>query len=436
MGRVKMSNPTNNAREELHRVLWEQTLRNAMRTPFYAKLWKHLDLGALIVAGPKSLTSLPTISKEDIWQAGEEARTPSISPRHHVLTGGTTGVPMRIMRSEEEIQFLHNFFIPEKLEKRMKRGLVFTAPYHGTQVPIQTHVHSHKINIYDAHSFDYALDVLLAEHIDTSVETRCSFIAGQERVLHAFSLFLQDRKVDPSTFALEFACSQGFHVSPTSRQRIETSLNCILIDRYSMSEVFGGASQEVLSDWYKPDPHVIFEIVHPRTAAPLQSGVGELVVTALYPFQQLQPMVRYRTGDLADAPDGAYSAMGLKHFRPLGRCKFSIFAPDDGHVVLPASALHNCLFEYSLAKRAPMFLDAPTSVTDPLRAGVPPFRLSPFGNNTTWILEIISADGVDPKVSESVLFNCLLNHPLSRLKQVMSEGRIQFAVRAVPHFLN
>ena len=155
--------------------------------PLYAELWKDVDLDALIAAGPEHLKDLPAVTKSQIQSAGPNARTPPTSRRHHVLTGGTTGVPMRIMRSQEEMRFLHKFFEPEKPDGEMKRGLVFSAPYHGTQVPIRTNTHAHSINILDHYCFDYALDVLTEEHDDPSVEAHCSWVAGQERVLNAFA---------------------------------------------------------------------------------------------------------------------------------------------------------------------------------------------------------------------------------------------------------
>jgi phenylacetate-coenzyme A ligase PaaK-like adenylate-forming protein len=425
----RIDSPRQDERLALHRVLWEQTLRNAARAPFYADLWKQFDFDELIAAGPEHLGDLPSVCKSDIRHAGEAARVPAATPRHHVLTGGTTGIPMRIMRSDEEIRFLHEFFTPEYTLGSRKRGLVFTAPYHGTQVPIRTNAHVHKINIYDAYSFDYAFDVLKAKHTDPQVDECCSFIAGQERVLNAFALFLQDRKVDPGMFELEFVCSQGSHVTPTVRGRIESTLNCTLIDRYSMSEIFGGASQQLLTGWYEPDPHVIFEVINPSTNAKLEAGIGELVATILFPFQQCQPMVRYRTGDLAEAPEGAHGATGLTHFRPLGRCSYSILSPECGGVILPASAVHDVLFDSPLLKRRPMFFDAKTSVSDSNRAGLPPFRLSGVNGGKTWELAIAPSDGNDRSAVETTIYHRLLKHPQSRLAEAIGAGLIAFTVR-------
>jgi hypothetical protein len=81
------------------------------------------------------------------------------------------------------------------------------------------------------------------------------------------------------------------------------------------------------------DPHVIPEVVHPRTLQPVTRGVGVLLLTSLYPFTQQMPFVRYWTNDLVDVLSSADEPLGLQ-VRYLGRLPRSV-VDDRGPEVQP-----------------------------------------------------------------------------------------------------
>jgi hypothetical protein len=68
---------------------------------------------------------------------------------------------------------------------------------------------------------------------------------------------------------------------------------------------------------------VVPEVVHPRTLQPIDRGVGVLLLTALYPFTQQMPLVRYFTGDLVEVVEPASAPGGLQA-RYLGRLTRSV----------------------------------------------------------------------------------------------------------------
>jgi phenylacetate-coenzyme A ligase PaaK-like adenylate-forming protein len=69
-------------------------------------------------------------------------------------------------------------------------------------------------------------------------------------------------------------------------------------DRFTLTEAIGGASRVPGTDVYELDPHLVGEVVDPDSERRIDHGVGLLVLTNLYPFVQMQPLIRYTVGDL------------------------------------------------------------------------------------------------------------------------------------------
>jgi phenylacetate-CoA ligase len=105
--------------------------------------------------------------------------------------------------------------------------------------------------------------------------------------------------------------------SDAMRQDLQDRLGLRAIDVYGLSEILGPGvacechvMQNGLHGW---EDHFLFEVIDPKTLAPLPLGeTGELVITTL--TKEALPMIRYRTRDitrLSDAP----CACGRTHVR-------------------------------------------------------------------------------------------------------------------------
>ncbi len=130
--------------------------------------------------------------------------------------------------------------------------------------------------------------------VATAKATGATILAGAP----SFALKLLDLGL-PAPKVL-FAGGEAFTGNPALYQRVKEALpDTLLIDAYSLSEFLpvgrtfpGGTGVHVFDELVWP------EIIDPETLAPLPDGErGELVLTHLQ--KQLQPLVRYRTGDLA-----------------------------------------------------------------------------------------------------------------------------------------
>lgn len=146
-------------------------------------------------------------------------------------------------------------------------------------------------------------------------------VCGVKNLLALTQLLLETGFVFAET-SIEELVTNSHYLTQTARDFLEGVWKKPLRDRFSLTEIVGGANSCPMCRHYHFDPYVLPEVVDLETERPLDKGVGQLLLTSLYPFSQMQPMLRYRTGDLfrvdpeACPLDVAYA--------PLGRIKRSI----------------------------------------------------------------------------------------------------------------
>jgi phenylacetate-CoA ligase len=106
--------------------------------------------------------------------------------------------------------------------------------------------------------------------------------------------------------------------SDAMRASIEARLGLKAVDLYGLSEIIGPGvacecgQQAGLHGW---EDHFLFEVIDPKTLAPLPIGAaGELVITTL--SKEALPMIRYRTRDITRLDDTP-CACGRTHLRIL-----------------------------------------------------------------------------------------------------------------------
>jgi hypothetical protein len=158
------------------------------------------------------------------------------------------------------------------------------------------------------------------------------------------------------------------------RQRLEYAWRALVRDRYGLSEIVGGATEDPLSGWYYFDPFVVPEVISNTTMCPLREGVGILVLTALYPYQEAQPLVRYVTGDLVQVTHTTPRGNNLLAIRPLGRSSFGVHDRTEDQWLLTPRGILEALESFSEIAKEPIFLDAP-HVLDKHVIGFPRFAV-------------------------------------------------------------
>lgn len=362
---------TTDGLREFHAALLPATLANALRAPFYQERYRGMDTGSF---GLAELECLPFVTKPEIREAGDSARNRDGQLCDEIFTGGTTGdcfVTLKGFREQAYIRKFYRHIFDADYSRPLKRALQINNPYHGHLVAIPVPMHSHKIGIYDGGSFDYGRRLLARRFEEDEAEGRCTVLVGLERALRAFTSEAERDPAGPPDHSLQAIISYSQYLTPGWRTRHEQFWNCRIIDRFGMSEIFGGATEDPSCGWYFFDPVTLAEVVDPQTGAAIVEGRGELVLTALYPFQEVQPLIRYRTGDLVEVTHSRSSRFGRLAIKPLGRMRHGVRRePDSSDFLLAPSEIFEAVDEIAGLARIPRFQDSP-QVGDPFAIGHP-----------------------------------------------------------------
>jgi len=311
--------------EPFRNALVYDTVRKAFEgSPFYRDLYAGVDLEAVREVG--DLSRLPIVDKDLLRRAGKDALCEGLEHAYVQHTSGTTGEPFLIHRSREEADFIERFFggLMERDGDPEVRSLTLSlqAEEHGTPTIIPV-----KPLVLDGAEPEERVSLLRRRFDAEGVEPRISAISGPLPEVCA----LTERMLaegSPEDMAVRYVTTIGYYPTERLRRAISEAWGgALIVDRYSLSEVFGGATRCPLCDGAHFDTYVVPEVVDAATHEPLPAdadGTGVLVLTSLYPFVQLQPFIRYWTGDLFELLRGVCRAPS---YRFLGRLGHALFDP-------------------------------------------------------------------------------------------------------------
>lgn len=316
---------TEDGANQFREGLLPETIGWAVRnTAFYRDLYAEID--ASQITSLKQLADLPIVTRRMIEGAKLSCVSNAHSFSHFRNTSGTTGSPLTLYRSKEEMLAIANFFgrLHNDANSSSAAPLVLSlaGAYHGTPAQIPAKVRVLHLMARDQKSIDYVLDVLTREHVVDSTHQRVEYLILAVPELLSITHAVLQRALGPEEFGLKQILVFGDHVTPHLRARVEYAFKAPLVDRYSTSEVFGGATWNSRQNAFQFDAHVVPEVIDSISGRPIVSAVGELLLTGLHPFMQMQPMIRYDVGDLFrvdPCPDD-----GLWLYRLIGRRSRSI----------------------------------------------------------------------------------------------------------------
>lgn len=330
------------------------------RSPFYRERFAQAgDFGGLA-----DLDRLPVLFRRDVIANHASLRCDPSLPSAVQYTTGTTGESLHLYRSPAEQAFIWEFFSGQLATaaggpaspRPLHMSLVNI--YHGTLLNVPSQAYVLPVGIFDQAQASQARGVLEQTYELPGVESRVSAITGTERMVMALTAYLVADGFDLAASSVRTVALFGGHVPP-SRKRLLTRLwNARVTDRYSLTEMFGGAREQGIGGPWVFDPHVVPEVVHPRTLQPVSDGVGVLLLTGLYPFVQQMPLVRYFTGDLVEVVAGVDGPQGLQ-VRYVGRLHRSVLdvSGDDVKVLLGSGSLYETLLDLPDVAVTPRFPD-------------------------------------------------------------------------------
>jgi hypothetical protein len=345
-------------------------------SPFYRE-----SLGQLYqkVKTSHDLSLLPIVDKHTI-QDNLNAILCNPQPNDTLTyTSGSTGKPFTVRRTADETA------ATQELIKRLLRGskpgvklplaLQIINPGHGIpggepdsniiriaepKIP----AHYRLIEELLSSSFDY----------NPHVEARISVLQAFFRTMLEMTFYFLQQEIDPRRFQVKRLAISGYYVSNRWRNFLENCWNAKVVDCYSLSEIPSGTFPcQKCGYHHYTYPTVIPEVVDLETKEPIECGNGALLLTALYPFSQRQPFIRYWTGDLVErGPACDRDEIG---FRVRGRIKecLTMHEGNQQKLLISALDLYDLLDELPDVK---IFTPRPHPVLNPNLAAAIDFQIA------------------------------------------------------------
>lgn len=304
------------------------TITHAFETvPLYRRLYERIP--SIERVGLSRLDELPIVSKEIIVKAGEEALSSTTKTDYIQYTSGTTGRPMLVHRSYAEATAIEQFFtklIMDEPEQEIRPIVLSLSSFiHGTPTSVPGKAFVLSACIMDDETAKTAMQLLLERYNLPGFEDHISTLSGPVAQVVLFTQYLHEAGVDTAACHLQQLSVYGRYLSEYYWRFLREAWACPIVDRYSLTEVFGGAT-----DYEKAgavfDVHVIPQVVDAEGKCLTDEGEGRLILTSLYPFMQRQPMIRYDTGDIFALKR---DEKGLSRFKFRGRRSISIAYPEN-----------------------------------------------------------------------------------------------------------
>lgn len=252
---------------------------------------------------PPNLDCWPVIRRADVINNLRDIRNENLTFSASCQTTGCTGPALSVYKSAEELSFMWDYQkqLMQPVRKKLKsRPLVLSMPnlYHGNPIRVPSIGTPFVVGVTDDLLLDNAIKLLRKRFEIPEHDQHFSIITCLVHQMLFFTNYLQENDIDPREFGIKSINIVGGYLTTRCRRYLQTTWGAIVFDRFSLTESAGGATRCQKCGYFHLDPHVIGEVLESETNNQLTEGVGHLVLTELYPFVQMQPFIRYDTGDL------------------------------------------------------------------------------------------------------------------------------------------
>ena len=218
-------------------------------------------------------------------------------------TSGCTGPALSVYKSAEELSFIWDYQIQLQAPVRNKLPslpLVLSIPnfYHGTPIRVPSIGKVFVGGVTDDLLINDIITLLRQRFHIEGHDDHFSIITCLVHQMLFLTNYLLEQGIDPNEFNIKSINIIGGYLTNRGREYLHNAWGAMIFDRFSLTESAGGATRCHSCGYFHLDPHVIGEILDVDSDVPATNGVGRLVLTELYPFVQMQPFIRYDTGDL------------------------------------------------------------------------------------------------------------------------------------------
>lgn len=334
----------NSLREQLLPLTLQQAYES---TDFYGCLYKDIELDQISL---DNLDRLPIIGKTQVLEAGHRAINWNLACAYIQNTSGSTGVPLTLHRSYEEASFINGFFAGLDREQTAEAKpvvLSLTLPHHGTPTAVPAPIFMLHSHILDSYMLEYTLELLKRQFEIPGVRQRVEVLSGTCSQIFGLTTEVLRRGEDLSKLHVRQIHTTSRYITRRWKGLLERTWRAKLIDRFSVAEIFGGATKCEFCNAFHFDPYVVAEGVEVHGNAKVTEGICRLLITGLVPFVQMQPLIRYDTGDVFRIESGKCYELGF-HF--LGRRSQCLF--DDQHLLLSSTELLDILDDEALVAKS------------------------------------------------------------------------------------
>ncbi|MBF0108912.1 MAG: hypothetical protein HQL76_07045 [Magnetococcales bacterium] len=333
-----------------------ETLDHAIaKSSFYQH---HLGAFRHQVNSVDDLGVLPTIGKEHLARHGLEMRTSKAFPIRFGISSGSTWGDFRPGEPGDSLSSLVDPAISfqtlqEMAAMRHIQQRLFPQDSGNKSLTLQIISASHGIR-YETSEDGYIHAPLESPfhyaHIKRLLRTRFDFDGYHPRIqnvaggLNSIKLLSELIRHDPEKEKLDLRLERvlvyGHHLTRFWNRRLEEVFACPVLNIYGISEMSGATGFQCECGSFHMPPFIIPEVISlDRACRPVTQGVGELVLTALVPFTEYQPLIRYRTDDVV-LQSGACPQVPDMGILPLGKKTKTIQGPD---YILPSFLLDEVL---------------------------------------------------------------------------------------------
>ncbi|MFI5777525.1 hypothetical protein [Nocardia sp. NPDC051570] len=312
-------------------ILWEHSKKHLYsRIPYYSELldaagdpdWRHL-------------AAVPTFDRNLDW-AGGGLLVAGYRSDCYYFSGGTTNRHKVLHSDLREAAYLNAVRSLQYKDTPRSYRVISVRPVdvtHGVPDPIPE-LHHHATIAFPLQSeqdYQELVELLQDNGRDNDTQKVIS-IRSQTPTVLGLTAYLSEQGVDPDRMAVQALLHGGFHLSTTWRRKLQDYWQVEIVDMYGCTEFYQSYGMRCgHCAAYHFNWTILVEVTDER-GAPVERGVGELTLTHLAPFALRQPLLRYRTGDLAEI-DGVCEVTGRDRYLFGGRLRDAIrLVPSSGGI--------------------------------------------------------------------------------------------------------
>ena len=279
---------------------------------------------------------LPVLEREDLKRLGVAGLRVPGSWGMRAATSGSTGTPVRFLWPLEQMRWL------DAGEARARAWLGSDVGTRRLEVRCRPVGRAQEISAVLLNTAAFHAPVVsdiesVRRLVGALTRHPPALIWGVSNALYVLAVALLD---DGRTVRAGACWSGGNHLHPHYRRAFEQAFACDVYERYATMET-GLVAHECVEGrtLHVPAEGIIVEIVRPGGSPAAPGEVGDVVITTLH--NTATPLIRYRVGDRAIAPDDRPCACGrgLPVFgRVVGRAN-DVLLTVGGGLITPAQAV-------------------------------------------------------------------------------------------------